>query len=125
MADLLAITGSDLERSKDLMDFKCQFDKRVRGIMGIRADAPPGETLRQELESLTAKVEQLQKFAEKHEDRDNRMASYLENLDALRPVEGQTVIQAFKVVIQDLEVVKQQVQTQADNMQKHTNHVKE
>ena len=89
MADLLAITGSDLERSKDLMDFKCQFDNRVRGIMEIRADAPPGETLRQELESLKAKVEQVQKFAEKHEDRDNRMASYLNDVDAARPVEGQ------------------------------------
>ena len=40
----------------------------------------------------------LQKFAEKHDDRENRMAHYLENLDALRPVEGQTVITAFKAI---------------------------
>ena len=51
-------------------------------------DKPPDETLRQEQESLKKKVEQLQKFAEKHEGRDDQIASYLENLDALRPMEG-------------------------------------
>ena len=68
---------------------------------------------------------QLQKFAEKHEQRDNRMATYLEDLDAARHVEGQTVIQAFKLMVQDVEATKQQVHAQAQNMQEHSNNVKE
>ena len=129
MTDVTNITKNadrrDLQNSKALMDMQKHIDERIRGVMEARADEPPGETLRQEQESLKKKVEQLQKFAEKHEGRDDQIASYLENLDALRPMEGQTVIQAFKFFFDDLEAVKRHVQSQAENMHEHTNNVKE
>ena len=83
----------DLKHSKALMDVKNYVDDRVKGAMGVPSDEPPGETrFRQDLDAMKSSLQELQKFTEKHADCDNRMASYLEDLDAARPVEGQTVI---------------------------------
>ena len=68
---------------------------------------------------------EVQKFTEKHAERDNRVASYLEDLDAARPMEGQTVIHAFKLIAQDVENLKKRIQAQFQSMQEHTSNVKD
>ena len=64
--------------------------------MAIQAGKPPGETpFVDKLASFKVAVEQLQKFTEKHEERDNRMA-YIEDLATARSEEWADVNRSFE-----------------------------
>ena len=93
------------ERCLQMKNFKDRLDH----FEAARAAEPPDGAVHRELESMKAKLDMLQKFTEKHDERESRMTHYLETLDAQRPMEGQTVIHAFKAIAQDLEDVKRQV----------------
>ena len=77
-----------IEQSKEMKIFKDQFDN-------LRVAEDYIVAMHNETESVKAKIDMLQKVAEEHAERENRMSHYLETLDQQRPAEGQTVIQAF------------------------------
>ena len=51
----------------------------------------------QEIDALKTRMAQVEGYLGVHEERENRIAKYLERLDVLLPMEGQTVIGAFKL----------------------------
>ena len=69
-----------IEQSKEMKIFKDQFDN-------LRVAEVHIDTLRKEMESMKAKIDVLQKVAEEHAGRENRMSHYLETLDQQRPAE--------------------------------------
>ena len=109
------------ERCLQMKNFKDRLDH----FEAARAAETPDDVVHRELESMKAKLDMLQKFTEKHDERESRMTHYLETLDAQRPMEGQTVIHAFKAIAQELEDVKRQVQEQHGQMFSVSNYVKE
>ena len=51
-------------------------------------------------------MQKMKHFIEKHEDQDNKMAAYLEQLAADRPLEGFTITETFKALHKSIEELK-------------------
>ena len=82
------------------------LNDRMRGVEATCGAGTPDSALRQEHEFLKARLAQVERFVDIHEERENRMAKYFEKLDALLPMEGQTVVRAFKDIEKDLDELK-------------------
>ena len=115
MADLLTSDKNSLSHQAAIDG----LSDRMRGVEAVHAAGKPDDVLRQEHECLKAKLAQIQQFVEKHEDRENRMANYLEALDAARPMEGHTVVEAFKNVVQEVTEVKRSMRVLSDYVKDH------
>ena len=95
---------------------------RMRGVEATCGAGTPDSALRQEHEFLKARLAQVERFVEIHEERENQMAKYLEKLDALLPMEGQTVVRAFKDIEKDLDDLKTQSRHIAENYESFRQH---
>ena len=101
-----------VEQSKEVKTFKDQFDN-------LRVAEDFNDIMRKEMESMKAKIDMLQKVAEDHAGRENRMFHYLETLDQQRLAEGQTVIHAFKSIAQDVAEVQLNMRGFSDHLKDH------
>ena len=102
MADVTGIIKDAQMQSKEMKVLKNQID-------AFHAADIYNDSLRQETEFMRAQIEVLQKVAQDHAERETKMGQYLEELNQLRPKEGQTIVQVFNAILQDCDTATEAV----------------
>ena len=101
MADVTGIIKDAQMQSKEIEFLKNHID-------ALYSSDIYNDGLRQEIEFMRTQIEVLHNVSQDHAERETKMAQYLEELNQLRPKEGQTIVQVFNAILQDVAELQKQ-----------------